>query len=116
MAHQCVEWDGWEERLIESILGPENQEEEWFQDSEVTMAGQELVPSPGISELSDGDDVGSGIVISTTSLTQRKLLPRSPLAKAKAKAQMLDTTVMDVEGGEGSPGSGLRRGYNLSRP
>ncbi|KAH8097079.1 hypothetical protein BXZ70DRAFT_895477 [Cristinia sonorae] len=30
MAHRCVEWDGWEEGLIESILGPEDQEEDWF--------------------------------------------------------------------------------------
>ena len=83
MAHRCVEWDGWEEGLVESILGPEDHEEEWFQDSE------ERVPSPGMSESSDGgDDVGNGgggggIVISTTtSMTRRKLtLPRSPPAK-----------------------------------
>ena len=30
MAHRCVEWDGWEEGLVESILGPEEQEEDWF--------------------------------------------------------------------------------------
>ncbi|TCD68756.1 hypothetical protein EIP91_009902 [Steccherinum ochraceum] len=30
MAHRCIEWDGWEEGLIESILGPEDQEEDWF--------------------------------------------------------------------------------------
>jgi hypothetical protein len=84
---------------VESILGPEDHEEEWFQDSE------ELVPSPGMSESSDdADDVGSrggggGVVISTTSMTRRKLkLPRSPLAKAKV--QRLDTTG-DECGGEG---------------
>ncbi|KAJ7773833.1 hypothetical protein B0H16DRAFT_1450648 [Mycena metata] len=32
MAHRVVEWDGWEEGLVESILGPEELEEEWFVD------------------------------------------------------------------------------------
>lgn len=30
MAHRCVEWDGWEEGLVESMLGPEDQDEDWF--------------------------------------------------------------------------------------
>lgn len=30
MAHRAIEWDGWEEGLVESILGPEDQEDEWF--------------------------------------------------------------------------------------
>lgn len=30
MAHRCIEWDGWEEGLVGSILGPPNQEEDWF--------------------------------------------------------------------------------------
>ncbi|TFK47484.1 hypothetical protein OE88DRAFT_1810963 [Heliocybe sulcata] len=30
MAHRCAEWDGWEEGLVSSILGPEEEEEEWF--------------------------------------------------------------------------------------
>lgn len=29
-AHRCVEWDGWEEGLVESILGPEDTEKDWF--------------------------------------------------------------------------------------
>ncbi|KAF7350304.1 hypothetical protein MVEN_01334500 [Mycena venus] len=34
MAHRVVEWDGWEEGLVESILGPEEVEEEWFHHSD----------------------------------------------------------------------------------
>ncbi|KAJ7735375.1 hypothetical protein DFH07DRAFT_987346 [Mycena maculata] len=34
MAHRVVEWDGWEEGLVDSILGPEEVQEEWFQDHE----------------------------------------------------------------------------------
>lgn len=30
MAHRCAEWDGWEEGLVGSILGPEDAEDEWF--------------------------------------------------------------------------------------
>lgn len=30
MAHRCVEWDGWEEGLVDSMLGPEEQDEDWF--------------------------------------------------------------------------------------
>ena len=30
LAHRCIEWDGWEEGLVESILGPEEQEDDWF--------------------------------------------------------------------------------------
>ena len=32
MAHRCAEWDGWEEGILESILGPDELEEEWFRD------------------------------------------------------------------------------------
>ena len=32
MAHRCIEWDGWEEGLVDSILGPEDQEEDWFKE------------------------------------------------------------------------------------
>ncbi|PPR03721.1 hypothetical protein CVT24_007369 [Panaeolus cyanescens] len=30
MAHRCAEWDGWEEGLVDSILGAEEFESEWF--------------------------------------------------------------------------------------
>ncbi|KAI0305262.1 hypothetical protein B0F90DRAFT_1702927 [Multifurca ochricompacta] len=32
-AHRFAEWDGWEEGLVESILGPEDQEEDWIRDA-----------------------------------------------------------------------------------
>ncbi|KAG6838112.1 hypothetical protein H0H93_007364, partial [Arthromyces matolae] len=31
MAHRVIEWDGWEEGLVDSILGPEEKEDDWFQ-------------------------------------------------------------------------------------
>ncbi|TFK65517.1 hypothetical protein BDN72DRAFT_195551 [Pluteus cervinus] len=30
MCHRFAEWDGWEEGLVDSILGPEEHEDEWF--------------------------------------------------------------------------------------
>jgi hypothetical protein len=32
-AHRCVEWDGWEEGLVESILGPEDHEGDWIREA-----------------------------------------------------------------------------------
>uniref|UniRef100_A0A0W0F3E4 Aminoglycoside phosphotransferase domain-containing protein n=1 Tax=Moniliophthora roreri TaxID=221103 RepID=A0A0W0F3E4_MONRR len=32
MAHRCVEWDGWEEGLAESMLGAEEFEDDWFKE------------------------------------------------------------------------------------
>ncbi|KAK1217533.1 hypothetical protein PQX77_019822 [Marasmius sp. AFHP31] len=34
MAHRFVEWDGWEEGLVESMLGSEEFEEDWFKRTE----------------------------------------------------------------------------------
>ena len=88
MAHRCVEWDGWEEGLVESILGPEEQEEEWYRDLEA---------SPGASE-STSDSDGCGIPASLARLKQP--FPRLPSAGDKEKVQMLDTTG-DICGGRG---------------
>jgi hypothetical protein len=33
MAHRFVEWDGWEEGLADSIIGPEEVQHEWFVDA-----------------------------------------------------------------------------------
>ncbi|EIW55627.1 uncharacterized protein TRAVEDRAFT_129507 [Trametes versicolor FP-101664 SS1] len=40
LAHRCIEWDGWEEGLVESILGPEDQEEDWFKTWDEADAGE----------------------------------------------------------------------------
>jgi hypothetical protein len=106
MAHRCVEWDGWEEGLVGSILGPEGQEEEWFRDLNSQVPG--MVPSPGLSESSDcedprgdgGEDDGGDTLGS--SLARRKPpFTRLPVTREeKEKVQMLDTTG-DVCGGRG---------------
>ncbi|KAI0037222.1 hypothetical protein K488DRAFT_39445 [Vararia minispora EC-137] len=32
-AHRCIEWDGWEEGVVDSIIGPPEQEEEWIREA-----------------------------------------------------------------------------------
>ncbi|CAK5272451.1 unnamed protein product [Mycena citricolor] len=41
MAHRVAEWDGWEEGLVESILGPEEWQDEWFHEHEEWLDGHE---------------------------------------------------------------------------
>jgi hypothetical protein len=104
MAHRCVEWDGWEEGLVESILGPEEQEEEWFADVDAETAimdgGREgpeaMVPSPPEST-SDSEDGRSRIVVAGTMAAAAR---RKPFGPEKVKVQMLDTTG-DICGGRG---------------
>ncbi|KAH9896958.1 hypothetical protein C8Q73DRAFT_642052 [Cubamyces lactineus] len=50
MAHRCIEWDGWEEGLVDSILGPEDQEDDWFK------TWDEAEP-PSHGDPVDGDDL-----------------------------------------------------------
>jgi len=45
MAHRCIEWDGWEEGLVESILGPEDQEDDWFKEWDETNPDSPAVAS-----------------------------------------------------------------------
>ncbi|KAG2351561.1 hypothetical protein BDR07DRAFT_1500977 [Suillus spraguei] len=78
IAYRCVEWDGWEEGLVDSILGPED---EWFKEAECTA------------------DVLSA---STASLSfkWRKKAQHIPLKKEREKEQILNTTG-DMCGGRG---------------
>ena len=46
MAHRCIEWDGWEEGLVESILGPEDQEDDWFKEWEEPNPDSPTVANP----------------------------------------------------------------------
>ncbi|KAF8189412.1 hypothetical protein BJ912DRAFT_966855 [Pholiota molesta] len=62
MAHRCAEWDGWEEGLVESILGPEDFEGEWFRLGTAAVdpeAMRAIVSSPGGGAESDHDGGGA---------------------------------------------------------
>ncbi|KZT28156.1 hypothetical protein NEOLEDRAFT_1109667, partial [Neolentinus lepideus HHB14362 ss-1] len=62
MAHRCVEWDGWEEGLVGSILGPEDEEDEWFKDweeCEEEKAARAGVAWERLTSFSSGSGSGS---------------------------------------------------------
>ncbi|TRM59631.1 hypothetical protein BD626DRAFT_559529 [Schizophyllum amplum] len=71
LAHRFVEWDGWEEGLVTTILGPEDAEDEWFGDADRARRA-----------------------------TARKPSAKLPFKQEKEKEQMLDMTG-DICGGRG---------------
>ncbi|EGO03333.1 hypothetical protein SERLA73DRAFT_101409 [Serpula lacrymans var. lacrymans S7.3] len=104
LAHRCAEWDGWEEGLVDSILGPEDTEEDWFKDADTTVEESGLL-SPSMrgdfaseSEASHSGS-GSGSLL-VSSLKKRKQAGRIPLKKEGEREQMLDMTG-DICGGRG---------------
>ncbi|KAF9220763.1 hypothetical protein BS17DRAFT_713562 [Gyrodon lividus] len=124
LAHRCAEWDGWEEGLVESILGPEEGEEEWFKDAESTVEDSEAPSVPSYdacveSEASFSERSSGALLVA--SLKRRKQAGRIPLKKEKEREQML-TTTGDICGGRGGElgrrleawlsvnGNGRRRG------
>jgi putative hemolysin len=116
MAHRFVEWDGWEEGLIDTILGPEDDEDRWLA-KEIETDGEDdafhgAVNSPPQAEFSSffsvpnvgvRADIGmAGMTILHASMTRRKPSSKLPLpiAQEKEKEQMLNTTG-DYCGGRG---------------
>ncbi|KAG9311592.1 hypothetical protein JVU11DRAFT_7801 [Chiua virens] len=106
LAHRCVEWDGWEEGLIDSILGPEEHEEEWFRDVESTVEGSEVPSAPSYNGngcvdgcANDASRPSSG-ALRVAALRSRKQAGQLPLKKAMEQEQTLVTTG-DICGGRG---------------
>ncbi|KAJ7135807.1 hypothetical protein C8R44DRAFT_609186 [Mycena epipterygia] len=60
MAHRVVEWDGWEEGLVESILGPEEFQEEWFHDHDAVPCDDDDDDDEAAAVL-DGEAADGGI-------------------------------------------------------
>lgn len=91
MAHRCVEWDGWEEGLVESILGPEEFEDDWFRDSfETNLSSVEvdILPDGPLKRVA-----GEGI-------HSQKVSSKLPFTKELVKERVLNTTG-DICGGRG---------------
>jgi hypothetical protein len=118
VAHRFVEWDGWEEGLIDTILGPEDDEDRWFV-KETEADGEDdvfhgAVNSPPVAEYSSMsliNDIGvggrtrvgaAGMTLQAAAMTGRKPASKLPLpiAQEKEKEQMLNTTG-DYCGGRG---------------
>ncbi|KAF8628047.1 hypothetical protein AX17_006051 [Amanita inopinata Kibby_2008] len=116
LAHRFVEWDGWEEGLIDSILGSEELEDEWFRDwdnrGSAAIAGSIsppcLVNTFGSPSRGGGGGRMSGmndILVSVAPVARRA--PVQPVAtgmlpfvQEKDKEKMLNTTG-DICGGRG---------------
>jgi len=91
MAHRFVEWDGWEEGLIDTILGPEEHEDDWFRDLNDVVAVAGLNSPPVADNQPD---------VLVSAVTRRKPSSKLPFAKEQEKEQMLNTTG-DYCGGRG---------------
>ncbi|KAG8216577.1 hypothetical protein J3R82DRAFT_6761 [Butyriboletus roseoflavus] len=130
LAHRCVEWDGWEEGLLDSILGPEDHEEEWFKDVDSTVEGSEVPSAPSYkgkgcaeNDVSGASEPSSG-ALRVATLKSQKQAGQLPLKKAKEQEQTL-TTTGDICGGRGGElgrrleawlsvhGNGRRRGWDI---
>ena len=104
MAHRCAEWDGWEEGLVDSILGPEEFEHEWYK---VSCVDEEALRAMALSpRAADGDADGRltknykippvGVGLNRVAKISSKL----PMLQEQEKEQMLNTTG-DICGGRG---------------
>ncbi|KAF8157135.1 hypothetical protein B0H34DRAFT_712357 [Crassisporium funariophilum] len=117
MAHRFAEWDGWEEGLVESILGPEEFEHEWYKPGSLGLAGADaaqveevlraMVTSP--RHCADSETTGAptakkkkqapvlGVGVGRGAV---KLSSKLPMLQEQEKEQMLNTTG-DICGGRG---------------
>lgn len=99
MAHRCAEWDGWEEGLVESILGPEDTQEDWFHDPTSPTDVIEGLATPPLSSPGDSQTSRSEDIL-IANIKRRKPAVKLPFAKEEEKEQMLNTTG-DICGGRG---------------
>ena len=120
MAHRCIEWDGWEEGLVESMLGPPEQEDDWFRswdggdededaDAEVP-GGAETPPSPFTStsptlteSVSDSEESAKRASLNSGGKAKggrAPALPAKVVALEKEKEKALNATG-DFCGGRG---------------
>lgn len=99
MAHRCVEWDGWEEGLVESILGPEDLEEEWFKEVNARARVVDGMSTPPIESAIHTNKRSRSETMLAASL--KRLPPaKLPSFAKEDKEQMLNTTG-DICGGRG---------------
>lgn len=130
MAHRCAEWDGWEEGLVESILGPAELEEEWFKfdprspsianaEGNDFNSGPQALDDDTLTNTAGGNSTRKGKLgqerrrasssessrsrrssLSSISLGGGKVSSKLPFVDEQKKEQMLDTTG-DICGGRG---------------
>ncbi|KAI6006732.1 hypothetical protein EDC04DRAFT_2582861 [Pisolithus marmoratus] len=95
-AHRCVEWDGWEEGLVESILGPEDTEKDWFAEGcWCEVARTSTVPPAPTTDLPHRPTTPSAAL-----RVHRRQAGMLILKKEREKEQML-VSAGDICGGRG---------------
>ncbi|THH09625.1 hypothetical protein EW146_g8639, partial [Bondarzewia mesenterica] len=116
LAHRCVEWDGWEEGLVESILGPAEQEDEWVREALAeaecgARAGRRATMTAsrggGFESDSEEEEEGCGVIASVDDILKPNGVRRKRrrgvahvTAEEKEKEKLLASTG-DVCGGRG---------------
>ena len=100
MAHRFVEWDGWEEGLVDSILGPEEHDEDWLKDLDRPPSVQGTGAQSPPHGLSDGRSLQTTVPVLAAPRKRKSTRLPLPLAKEQEKEQMLVTTG-DFCGGRG---------------
>ncbi|KAH9958011.1 hypothetical protein BC827DRAFT_1156968 [Russula dissimulans] len=97
-AHRCAEWDGWEEGLVESILGPEDQEDDWI--GEAHAVALATAPDNG-SEDEEGDACPTADDLIKPQGIRRKRRPVSRVTAEEKERERLLATTGDECGGRG---------------
>jgi hypothetical protein len=96
-AHRCAEWDGWEEGLVESILGPDDQEDDWIREAHSVS----LATAPDNGSDDEGDACPTADDLIKPMGIRRK---RRPVSRIKAEEKELErvlATTGDECGGRG---------------
>ena len=98
MAHRCAEWDGWEEGLVDSILGPEEFEHEWYNGNFFNSQETLMRDSPRGANSEPSPVPSYKIPPSLSRIV--KISSKLPLLQEQEREQMLNTTG-DICGGRG---------------
>ncbi len=95
--HRCAEWDGWEEGLVESILGPEDQEDDWIR--EVQSVTVSTAPDNGSDDEGDACPTADDLIKPQGIRRKRRTVSR--IAAEENERERVLSTTGDECGGRG---------------
>jgi len=96
-AHRCAEWDGWEEGLVESILGPDDQEDDWIREAHSVA----LATAPDNDSDDEGDTCPTADDLIKPLGIRRKRRPVSRITAVEKELERVLATTGDECGGRG---------------
>lgn len=97
-AHRCAEWDGWEEGLVESILGPEDQQDDWIREADSVAVA--TAPDNDSSD-DEGDACPTADDLVRPLGIRRKRRPVSRITAEEKELERVLVTTGDECGGRG---------------